>query len=149
MYWLKFNIYSLLLTFIGLMILSTSLILWQYFGWWSILLAFIVSLPFFNKAATIFQRYRYKVETFHILVTKLKNKYDLRYCQPYMSTACMRCVVYFALSEIGKQKDYPLLKHRKINEPKRGQFRVVTVKTLNGRLVFTSQDIMTGEIEEI
>ena len=150
MLWLKFNIYSLLLTFIGLMILSLSLLLVKYFSWWVVLIAFVVSTPFFSKAAMIFQRYSYKVETFHIIVAKLRKKYDLRYCQPYMSTACMRCVIYFALREIGKQKDYVLLKRRKIenNEP-HGNLRVVSVKSLDGRLVFTSQDIMTGEIEEI
>ena len=149
MYWLKFNIYSLLLTFIGLVILSTPLFLWQFISYWSVVAAVLVSFPFFTKAAGIFQRYRYKVETFHALVGKLQKKYDLRYCQPYMSTACMRCVVYFALYEIGKQKDYVLLKHPKVDENQKSRLRVVSVNSVDGKLVFTSQDIMTGEIEEL
>lgn len=149
MYWLKFNIYSILLTSIGVIITITAIFLYNRLAWWMISIAVLAALFFFRKAADIFRRYNYKVEIFNKLTGKLKNKYDLRYCLPYMDTACMRCVVFFALYEIGKQKDYKEVKRKAKEKCTQGNPKIVSVKTVDGHLRFTYKDVITGEYEEI
>ena len=149
MNWLKFNIYSILLSFIAAILITSMILLWNYLSIWIIVPGLFLILSIINKATSIFRRYQYKIEIFEKLTAKLKQKYDLRYCQPYMDSACMRSVVYFSLYEVGKHKDYPLLKKRKktIRAHSEG-FKITNVRSEGGKLIFTSRNILTGEIEE-
>ena len=149
MYWLKFNIYSILLSAIGITIATTAVCLVKILPLWLIIAGAIAALYCFRKAADIFRRYNYKVGVFNKLTAKLKNNYDLRYCLPYMDTACMRCVVYFALCEVGKRKDYHEAKRRKKDKCYQKISEIVSVKNENGHLKFIYKDLITGEYEEI
>ena len=149
MLWLKLNIYSLLLSGIGTVMTAVMFCFWDESPWWMILIVFAGVYFIFLKAVDIFRRYEHKADTFHKLIKKLRKKYDLRYCYPYMDTACMRCVVYFALCEIGKRKDYKVLKCGTWRESYTPHHKIVSVTSVNGKLQFTSRDSITGEYEEI
>jgi len=112
MLWLKFNIYSLLLSLIALTLFAVFLSSpFFYRTWWFYfipLLASFLSL----KAADIFGRFPEKVKVHRHLLAKAQRRYDQRYFVPYMETACMRHVVFWTLRDLGKQSDYQAIKKR-------------------------------------
>lgn len=149
-YWFKFNIYSSLLIFIALTLVTATIIFWSFLNLWLLIPIFGAVWFCVRKAFDIFHRFEYKMQVFKLLTEKLRAKYDLRYCYPYMGSACMRSVVYFSLYELGKQKDYAEVKRRRFHHDKNDTNpRAVDVSMENGKLVFVSKNILTGEKEII
>ena len=106
-YWLKLNIYSMLLTF--LLILAVGLrnnigilqdALWKNIVFWTAWA--IIAL----QTLKIYGRFPYKLDMLHRLVRQGTKHYDRRLFYPYMGSPCMRSVVYFSLCELGRQGDY-------------------------------------------
>jgi len=151
MIWLKFNIYSLLLSFIGMGFILFAVL--DPFGHtvWISTTCIIIACLLYKKAIQIFSKYNYKKEIYYKLIDKSKKRYDQRYFIPYMESPCMRSVVYFSLCEINQQKDYIEIKRRANSDNKIfEESRVVTMKqNKNGKLKFTAYDRITGEQEEI
>ena len=151
MIWLKFNIYSLLLSCIGFGFIAFAIL--NPFGYtiWISSICIIIASLLYQKAIQIFSKYNYKKELFIKLVKKSKIRYDQRYFIPYMGSPCMRSVVYFSLCEINQQKDYSCIKKRANSDSKIFEKpRIVHVNTdKNGKLKFSAYDEISKEVEEV
>ena len=139
----------MLLTFIAMLLWASVILWWNVLSLWIIIPAFCTGWFLLNKAVKIFYQFEHKMEVFRKLTGKLKNRYDLRYCQPYMDSACMRLVVYFSLSEIGKQKDYRKIKKQLHKQDHTWSPRIFNIATENGRLIYTSKDFISERVEDI
>ena len=144
--WLKFNVYSILLCLLTLGIISVLFFIPAIEYWWLSIIIILTANSIFNKAKKIFRLYFYKVRVYYTLIRKAQKKFDQRLFMPYMDTACMRCVVFWALVETGNRKEYFKIKKRFTSEAKRRRLvpHVVTIappKTIdvsmkNGKLHF-------------
>lgn len=144
--WLKFNVYSILLCLLSLGAISILFFIPAIRYWWlSIILVFTAHVSF-GKARKIFNLFSYKVRVYYTLIRKAEKKFDQRIFVPYMNTACMRCVVFWALVKINKRSEYPKIKKRFASEAKRwnqtaGNITITPPKTIdvsmkNGKLHF-------------
>ena len=110
--WIKFNVYSILLSLLALALLSILFFIPAIRYWWISIIIILISQFIFKKAKIIFGLYSYKVRVFYTLIYKAQNNFDQRYFVPYMGTACMRHVVFWALVETKHANEYSKIKKR-------------------------------------
>lgn len=112
LYFIKLNIYSILLT----IILTLAVIIEFKLdvlcnAAWKIIVFGIVWGYVAIKTLKIYAQFPRKLATLHRLVATGREKYDFRLFYPYMRTPCMRNVVYFSLCELNCRKDYKIIRH--------------------------------------
>lgn len=151
MIWLKFNIYSFLLGFIGAGFIAFAVL--NPFGHTVLISSVCIVIACFlcQKSIRIFSKYNYKKEIFIKLVEKSRKRYDQRYFIPYMGSPCMRSVVFFSLCELNREQDYSCIKKRAFSDGNVFEKpRVVHVRSeKDGKLVFSAYDEILKEMEEI
>lgn len=152
-YIFKLNIYSMLLTVIltlAMVIEFNVEVLCN--AAWKVAVFAVVWGYTAVKTLKIYGRFSYKLKTLQRLVEKGREKYDYRLFYPYMGSPCMRNVVYFALCELNRQKDYRTIRHdffagkHKLQSHTAG--RVVRVVSGNGALRFEVKN-ESGQWEEM
>ena len=144
--WLKFNVYSILLCLLSLGAILILFFIPAIRYWWLSIILIFTAHSSFGKARKIFSLFSYKVGVYYTLIRKAEKKFDQRLFVPYMNTACMRCVVFWALVETNNRSEYPKIKKRFACEAKRRNrtTEIVTItppKTIdvsmkNGKLHF-------------
>ena len=125
--WLKFNVYSILLCLLSLGLISILFFIPAIRYWWLSIIIILTALTIYSKAKRIFSLFPYKVKVYYSLIRKAKKKFDQRLFVPYMDTACMRCVVFWALVKTNNRDEYPKIRKRFASERKRRLQEAATI----------------------
>ena len=105
--WFKLNIYPLLLTVISVAAAVMAFYIPQFRERnWIFYPLLVSAFAIMWQGMKIYGRYGEKLLLMKRLIRSGRKKFDPRCFYPYLDSPCMRHVVYFSLSELGKTEYY-------------------------------------------